>query len=342
MKPMNLQQLPHRIINLVAWNSQSIGIVLDAPSVLLIPASPPGYCSARIQERDDIAIYKPEPCIPGTHKIGRSFGPCVMCSAGTKNNGSAGEMCVRCTVNDTSWCFAAAINEVDMTNITSYDQANPYPESPHTTGFDDILLQNIFQVTGYKCKDIALQQIRDRGLNTPFTNFNCSETNGILTIAKLLPQHVITLELTLNGPHFVGGLRLCFLAPLATNVSTHSKAQQMDTCQFFFTPNETLTRNPTVNVKMTKVINRTAGLMIPNNTTYTGLWLSSFMTDTLTDELLFSRDAEYLRYVPEKTILVVVITESEFYMKNTQEPIARYYEIAFNTVLFAIEIFISE
>ncbi|CAF3344753.1 unnamed protein product [Rotaria sp. Silwood2] len=480
---MNLQQLPHRIVNLVTWNSQIVGLVLDAPGVLLISASPPGYYSKLIEEYDDIAIYKPKPCIPGTHQVSRSFGPCVMCPPGWKNDGSAGEMCVRCTTDDTSWCFGAAINETNVTNITSYDQANPYPESPITTEFGDILLQNIFKLsitklhcllispifwtyvaigcgiiifiiikllscrlkskkpqrylekilchcdvigqgkhwfgglislsllvlitfawkfsisfsylypieetssnerlsvscddslfnakltsslqllstlkhedekpifdlltkqkitmivqfisTGYTCKDVSLQQIRDRGLNTPFTNFNCSETNKILTISKLLPQHVVTLQLTLNGPHFIGGLRLCFSAPSAINVTAHSKVQQIDTCKFFFTSNGTLTRNPTVNVKMTKLINQTAGLMIPNNTTYTGLWLPSFMVDTLTDELLFSLDAEYLRYVPDETILVVVITESEFYMKNTQEPIARHYEIVFNTILFA-------
>ncbi|CAF2880714.1 unnamed protein product [Rotaria sp. Silwood2] len=488
LKPMNLQQLPHRIVNLVVWNSQIVGLVLDAPSVLLIPSSPPGHCSALIEEYDDIAVYKPKPCMPGTHQVNRSFGPCVICPPGWKNDGSAGEICVRCATNHTSWCFGAAIHEIDVTNITSYDQANPYPESPYATEFDDILLQNIFQLsiitvhclllspifwtcvaiggsliifiiikilscrskskktqrflekilshcdvigegkywlgglislsllvliifackfsisfsylypieetslnerqgvscddslfnakltsslqllstlkhedekpifdllskqnitmtvqfisTDYTCKNVSLLQIRDRGLHIPSTNFSCSETKKILTISKLLPQHIINLKLTLNGPYFIGGLRLCFSAPSATNISAHSKVQQMDTCQFFFTPNQTLTRNPTVNIKMTKVINQTASLMISNNTTYTGLWLPSFIVDTLTDELLFSLDAEYLRYVPDKTILVVVITESEFYMKNTQEPIARHYEIIFSTILFASKILV--
>ncbi|CAF3906839.1 unnamed protein product [Rotaria sp. Silwood1] len=192
-----------------------------------------------------------------------------------------------------------------------------------------------FISTGYICDDVILQQSLDRGLHTPSTDFNCSNATGILTIFKLLPEHIITLQLTLNGPHFVGGLRLCFSAPSATNADAHSKVQQMDTCQFFFISNRTLTKNPTVNVKMTKVINQTAGLTIQNHTTYTGLLLPSFMTDTFTDELLFSIDGEYLRYVPNQTTLVVMVTESEFYMKNTQEPIARQYEILFNTILFA-------
>ncbi|CAF3222806.1 unnamed protein product [Rotaria sp. Silwood2] len=485
---MNLQQLPHRIVSLVTWNSQIVGLVLDAPGILLISASPPGYYSKLVQEYEDIAIYKPKPCIPGTQQINRSFGPCVICPPGSKNDGSTGDMCVKCTTNDTLRCFGAAINETDMTNITSYDQAKPYPDSPHTTEFGDLLLQNVFKFmitkpscllispifwayvaigsgiivyimikifscrlktkkpqrflkkilshcdvigkgkhwlsglvslsllvliifswkfsisfsylypieeassnerfdvscddslfnaklasslqllstlkhedekpifdlldeqeitmivqfisTGYRCEDVTVQQIRDRGLNTPFSDFYCSETNKILTISKLLPYHIIALQLTLTGPHFVGGLRLCFSAPSATNLSTRSTIQQMDTCKLFFIPNQILTRNPTLGVKMTKVINQTAGLTVSNATNHTGLWLPSFMVDTLTDELFFSLDTEYLRYVLNETTLIVVITESDFYMKNTQEPIARHYEIAFNTILFTSKILI--
>ncbi|CAF4760148.1 unnamed protein product [Rotaria sp. Silwood1] len=483
IEPTRLQSLPHRIVSLMTWNSHSVGLVVDAPAVILIPASLPGYYSAKIEKYGAIAIYKSISCIPSTHQVKRSFGPCMICPLGSKNDGSAGEMCVKCTTNDTLWCFSGAIHEIDMTNITSYDQANPYPESLHTTEFDDILLQNIFQLsfenrhcvlvsplfwtcvavgccimifimiqllsrcsksqirpqffeklfshfdvisegkhwlgglislsllvlitfvckfsisfahlypieetsfekrqsascddrllnakltsslqllstlehdnekpiftllneqnitlivqfisTGYTCENVILQQNRDRGLSIPFTNFNCLKSNGILTITTLLPQHVVAMQFNLNGPHFVGGLRLCFSAPSVINTNAYSKVQQMNTCQFFYTPNQTLTRDPTVNVKMTKVINRTAGLTIHENTTYTGIWLPSFTVNTLSDELLFSLGAEYLRYVPKKTTLVVVITESEFYMKNTQEPIARQYEIVFSTVLFA-------
>lgn len=485
---MNFLPLPHRIVNLVTWNSHSIGLVIDVPSVLLIPASPPGYSSTQITIYDEIAIYKPHPCIPGTQQISRGFGPCMICPPGFKNNGSFGEMCVKCTANDTSWCFGAAINEIDMTNMTNYDQANPYPESPHTTEFEDILLQNIFKIsttnlhcllisplfwtciaigcctlifiiikclscrpkarqrqqsfekvlshcdvvgegkhwlgglislslvvlitfackfsisfnqlypledtptdkrlsvscddslfnakltsslqllsilkyddekpifnllneqnititvqfigTGYQCDDVKLQRIRDRGVNIPSMNYSCLKTNDVLTISKLLLQHVITLQWTLNGPHFVGALRLCFSAPSVTHEDTRSKAQRMNTCQLFFTPNYTLTKNPTINVKMTKVINQTAGLTVADNATYTGIWLSSIMTDTLTDELLYSMDAEYLRYASKQTTLVIAITESEFYMKNTQEPIARQYEILFSTVLFSSKTYI--
>ncbi|CAM4744903.1 unnamed protein product [Rotaria magnacalcarata] len=486
MELADSQELPHRIVSLVTWYSNGIGLVLDAASVLLIPASPPGYCSASIKKYEDIEIYKPKLCIPGTRQISSSFGPCMICPPGYKNNGSAGELCVKCKTNDTFWCFGAAINEIDMKNMTSYNQANPYPESPHTTEFEDILLQNIFQFstlnlhclrispmfwtsvgicccilfciiikiiscwsksrkrqqcvqkilshcdvigdgkywlgglisllililitfackfsisftylypieqtsleqrrtvscdntlfnakltsslqllstlkyeeekpiftllngqqliltvqfisTGYTCKDLELQTIRAHGLSIKSETFNCSKSNEVLTIIKLLPQHVLNMQIILKGPHFIGGLRFCFSAASVTNSDAHSKAQAIDTCQLFFMPNQTLTRNPTVNVKMTKAINRTAGFTLPNETRYTGLWLPRFTADTLTDELLFSLGSEYLRYALKTTILVISITESEFYMKNTQEPIARQYEILFSTILFASKI----
>ncbi|CAF3351879.1 unnamed protein product [Rotaria socialis] len=486
MESTDSQELPHRIVSLMAWHSNGIGLVLDAGNVLLIPASPPGYCSASIKKYEDIDIYKPKSCIPGTRQISSSFGPCMICPPGYKNNGSAGELCVKCKTNDTFWCFGAAINEIDMKNMTSYDQANPYPESPHATEFEDILLQNIFQLpilnlhclrispifwtfvgiccciliciiikilscwsksrkrqqciqkilshcdvigegtywlgglisllvliliifackfsisftylypieqissgqrrtvscdntlfnakltsslqllstlkyeeekpiftllngqrllltvqvisTGYTCKDLELHTIRVRGLSIQSENFTCSKHNEVLTVIKLLPQHVLNMQLNLKGPHFIGGLRLCFTAASVTNSDAHSRVQAIDTCQLFFMSNQTLTRNPTVNVKMTKVINRTAGFTLPNETTYTGLWLPRFTADTLTDELLFSLGSEYLRYVPKITTLDISITESEFYMKNTQEPIARQYEILFSTILFASKI----
>jgi hypothetical protein len=60
--------------------------------------------------------------------------------------------------------------------------------------------------------------------------------------------------------------------------------------------------------------------------------------NTLTDDLLFSQKGNFSRYLLTQMTLVVDIIESEFYMINTQEPIARTYEITFNTILFSSKI----
>jgi hypothetical protein len=60
---------------------------------------------------------------------------------------------------------------------------------------------------------------------------------------------------------------------------------------------------------------------------------------TLSDVLLFGKSGEYIRYSSDRVTLVVDITESEFFIKNTQEPIARNNEILLHTVLFASNLF---
>jgi len=406
----------------------------------------------------------------------------MICPSQSKNNGSSGVICEKCSLTDTSVCFPGAINEIDMTSLASYDQTNPYPESPESSQFDDILLQNIFKFpdatthclfispvfwacvtlilcltifitiklilcryryknramfltkffahidvisegefwlgglislslfvlivfackfsisfatlypidksssdermsvscdgilfnakftsslqllstrkstekvifdlldkqiitmtvelvsTAFSCDDLSIQQNRGHGLSIQSTNFNCSPNNSILNISTILPQHVVTMQLSLTGPHFIGGLRICFSAPSIITDNEKFKAQQMNYCQFFYTPNETLTSNPAINVKMTRVVNRTASMTLMDEVTYTGLWLPTLAMNTLTDDLLFSQKGNFYRYLPTQMILVVDITESEFYMKNTQEPIARTSEITFNTILFS-------
>ena len=485
---LNILPLPYRIVSFLSWNPHSIGLVLDPYMVLLLPPSPPSYSSSVIQRYDGtvLAVYKSKPCILGTHKEKTNFGPCIICPLHSKNNGSNGMTCDKCSITNTSLCFPGALNEIDMKKMTSYDQANPYPESPESIQFDDILLQNIlkfsitnrhclfispvfwacltiifclssfaaiklclsrskgnnrqiilkkifahvdligegqfwlggliscslvvlitfackfsiffaelypfeltssnermsvscdgtlfnakfssslqllsthkheeekpiftllheqninlavqFVSTAFTCDDLAIKQRRGYGLSIPSRNFDCFTNSSILNISTVLPQHAVTMQFDLTGPHFVGGLRFCFSAPSITIEEGKYIAKQMDYCQFFFVLNQTLTSNLIINVKMIKVINRTASMTLADNVIYTGLWLPTLTMTSLTDELLFWKEGESYRYLPTKTSLAIEITESEFYMKNTQEPIARTYEITFNTVLFSSKI----
>ena len=63
----------------------------------------------------------------------------------------------------------------------------------------------------------------------------------------------------------------------------------------------------------------------------------------MTDALLLQRHGEFFRYLSSKMrIIVVDVTESEFYVKNVQEPISRAYQIIFKTILFSGQSFIIE
>jgi hypothetical protein len=199
----------------------------------------------------------------------------------------------------------------------------------------EIILTIHLVSTGFSCRNLSIQQNRRHGLSIPTTSFQCYENNSILNISVVLPQKIGTTQFDLVGPHFVGALRLCFTSPSIIFDNGIYTAQKMDFCQLFFTPNETLTSSPTINVKMTKAVNRTASMTLSDMVTYTGLWLPTLTMNTLHDHLLFSQKGDSYRYLPTRMSLIVDITESEFYIQNTQEPIARTYEIAFNTILFA-------
>ncbi|CAF1084046.1 unnamed protein product [Adineta steineri] len=483
MQKMHIMSSPFSITSLHSCSPSTIGLVLNPSTVLLLPASPPGYCSSIIEKYTEIdaIIYRSKSCIPGTFQENMSFGPCIICPSQSKNNGSSGVICDECVLKNTSICFLGAINEIDLISLVSYDQTTPYLESPESTQFDDLLLQNIFKFpdatiqclfispifwgfftiilcliifiliklilyrskyknrslvlkklfvhidlisegqfwlgglislslfvliifackfsisfaslypieqvssderlsvscdgilfnakltsslqllsthtykektiftlldeqnitltaefisTGFGCDDLAIQLKRAHGLSITLKIFNCSTNNSIIYVSFILPQHVITMYFDILGPYFVGALRICFSAPSVIIDNGTYTAQQLDYCQSFFTPNKTLTSNPVINVKMTKVINRTASMTLLDEVTYTGLWLPTLAMNTLTDDLLFSEKGEFYRYVRSHMTLVMDITESEFYVKNTQEPIARTYEITFNTILF--------
>ncbi|CAF4590496.1 unnamed protein product, partial [Rotaria magnacalcarata] len=87
---------------------------------------------------------------------------------------------------------------------------------------------------------------------------------------------------------------------------------------------------------MTKIVNRTAPLSKTNDVILTGRWLPTLTVNTLADALLFEQQGQYRRYLSNQIVLVVDLTESEFYLENSQEPIARPNEIIFQTVLFSM------
>lgn len=470
---------------MVSWNSH-LGLVLDVGAALLLPTSPPGNCSAQIDDNlFDMGVYISSPCIPGTARHTTSFGPCFLCPPNTKNNGTSRIECELCTKNNSLLCLRGTSIEIPLDKVSDYNQAIPYPNSPDSVDFDDILLQNIFSSvgksshcllispifwasvgaglgfiifiimcilicfpqwkshrtflkklftrldligegevwfggllifaiivffvftckfsvsfarlypienislndeatdscssiipnakfsssvqllamlrheeekliftmldeqninfsiqfvsTGFLCHHIKMQQNLDQGQRMPSDDFNClfdNETN-ILTISTLLSEHRIALQFDLIGPYFIGGLRLCLTGSSDVKQNNRYTLQELRFCQFFYVHNGTLTFNPSVDIKMTRVINRTIGYSGSDDLTFSGIWIPMLTISTLSDVLLFDDDGEFARYSSDRVTLVVDITESEFFMKNTQEPIARQNEIVLHTILLA-------
>ena len=76
-------------------------------------------------------------------------------------------------------------------------------------------------------------------------------------------------------------------------------------------------------------------MTMQDGVTYSGIWFPALIIPTLTDVFLFERHGEFSRYLSSEMNVLVEMTESEFYIKNVQEPISRAYEITFKTILFS-------
>ncbi len=478
------------IINIVGWPT-GFGVVVNSKNIqyaLLIPSTPPGNVSTAPTMYRSIFISANQACPPGTQKSATGFGPCLICPPQTKKNGSSGVQCQECDRKNSSViCFRGASIEIDKTHLTSYQQVQPYLNSPGSSEFDDILLNHVFKLklpsnvrcllvapmfwgllaiglglvlllvmiilsfipkmknhrtilkrifvrldiigegqlwfgglltlaiitligftckfsisfvslypieqvstnarmaiscdenirnakfsstlqllstlkraeeklifdlldereltlmvqfisTGFQCSSASVQENLDRGQIRPINNFSCSyqHDKSSLIISSLLPQHLVTLQFTLTGPFFVGGLRICLSGP---EIQTHKgkyTVKHLDFCHFLYPPDQVLTVEPTISIEMTKIINRTDSAINSDNV-FSALWLPTLtMKSALWDSHIYKTEQdEYHRSLNWQVALVIDLTQSKFYMQNVQEPIARGYEIVFKTILFS-------
>ena len=188
-----------------------------------------------------------------------------------------------------------------------------------------------FISTGFTCEKLTVQHKIDRQAWQSSKRFTCNfdNTDSVLSVVNRLSQHRMSTQIQLDGPHFIGGLRLCLQGPSNQIDNKRYYVHQLDFCQFLYTENQTMAIDSTVHIEMTKVVNRTADMHTDDNSSFTALWLPTLTTHLHSDE-----DEPY-HYMNLRRTLVVDISESKFFMKNTQEPIARPYEIIFNTILFS-------
>ena len=240
---------------------------------------------------------------------------------------------------DSSLINAKFSSSLQLLSIRKHPEEKPI--------FDLLDEQNItlrveFISTGFQCSNVYLQQNFARGKSKKLRDSNCSydKRDDILTVWSLLPQHLITVQVNLEGPFVVGGLRVCLSGLDSTAVDGRYTVQPLDFCHFVYTPDEVLSVNTVTNIEMTKIINRTAANSIDAESrgTFSGIWLPTWTTDksSLWDSDIYtSEENEYFRSLNWRLSLIVEMRQSKFFVNNVQEPIARGYEIVFKTVLFS-------
>jgi hypothetical protein len=81
-----------------------------------------------------------------------------------------------------------------------------------------------------------------------------------------------------------------------------------------------------------QVVNETEPLH-SSDSEYSGLWYAAFAHTP--DEMFIGRDAYAFSANLSSTTLIIDITQTSHYIKNTQSPIAKQAEVVFRTLLFA-------
>jgi len=104
-----------------------------------------------------------------------------------------------------------------------------------------------------------------------------------------------------------------------------------------------MSSRPEFDITLTKVINRTESLKNGDLSKYSGLWIPLINGKDVTTKLIYQPIVDdFYRYFYLSSKITVRQVESQFYIQNKQEPIARKFEIFFHNILFlgvTIELF---
>jgi hypothetical protein len=153
-----------------------------------------------------------------------------------------------------------------------------------------------------------------------------------------LSTHADSVQVTIEGPYFIGALRLCLYGEKGSAIIQERKRHQLnelDACTLFYTDNETIGISTDFSIRLIKVINVTEPLKDTDNTNYTGRWAPYIKhADDLSDRDYFKKDGEYLRYTSVSTTFNLRFSEEFYFLQNNQSPIVHLYELIFHTFLF--------
>jgi hypothetical protein len=105
-------------------------------------------------------------------------------------------------------------------------------------------------------------------------------------------------------------------------------------CQSYYTSDQTIGQTTEINFDLTKVINETELLDYSGLTNYSGIWIPTSTNGLLNDGLAYLQQGAYIRYLSSQHIFIITFSETQFYVLNQQQPIARKAEVLFHNVLF--------
>ncbi|UJR17742.1 hypothetical protein I4U23_004640 [Adineta vaga] len=307
-------------LQIASWSGNLL-IFTDQPQIVIVLSQKPGFFSKRSSyTTEHCLVFEQTPCIPGMFKNTCSFGPCTICPPQTKNKG--------------------AINDMSLDIYPSYIQTFSYPKSPITNNYDDLLF---FMTLPKLCSCPKAYSHRKKaknflkkadiyflglhfGLHRNF--YNCIQSKH-----RKCHMHHMTVDL-LNT---------------AADCSAVTVQQNRPGVNYLLLPiiscvvqPDNVTRTSALHLVLIKVINKTEPLETGSNAHYSGRGALSFIERSLSDKLIYEQYGHHLRYISERTVLSIILSEQPFYLQNTQQPIVHKTELSFHTLLFCtliIELF---
>ncbi|CAF1565342.1 unnamed protein product [Adineta ricciae] len=134
-------------LNVVSTPS-SLALLDNEGKVIIFSPTQAQYYPSVVRTGLSPFITTPKPCMAGTFKNKSGIFDCVLCAPGTKNSGNASNECLPCSAN--SFCPLGSVVDVPKSVLSTVYQVVPYPESPESTIFDEIIIHSIFSIgSGY-------------------------------------------------------------------------------------------------------------------------------------------------------------------------------------------------
>ncbi|CAM4814317.1 unnamed protein product [Rotaria magnacalcarata] len=193
--------------------------------------------------------------------------------------------------------------------------------------------------TGVKCDHIDVHHKKHTGHSEKISKTYCNDLNNNFTtsFSFQIPTHVSTAQVAINGPYFIGAIRLCLhgLPTYVNDEDEYRELKELDVCTLFHTDKQTIGLSTYFNTDLVRVVNVTKPLRRSQHTNYSAVWkpITTYI-DNLSDELYYAKYGEYLRYASDQTTFTVKFKEQNYYVQNNKSPIIRRGAITFHTFMF--------
>ncbi|CAF1380842.1 unnamed protein product [Rotaria sordida] len=215
-------------------------------------------------------------------------------------------------------------------------QALAVPVSDEEQPMFDLLNEQNFTLyldfinTLSSCMSLSISEVTDSS-TISMNLLSCSNLNGTLSATVFLPQHDIKVTATLNDIQLVGGIRVGLSGP--SSISGSDILKELNFRQSFYSQSpRTFTQAAAIDIALTKVVNETEPLS-GSDSEFGGIWYPTF-TYSL-NEMFITADTYAMSTNLTSTTLTIDISETSYYIKNVQSPIAKQPEIIFRTLLFS-------